>query len=150
MQERNDSARIIEVRVYTLKPGARDSFHELFVRESLPMLRRHGVDVVADGPSVDDAVSYFLVRSFATLDDRTRSEDRFYNSKEWQEGPRDAVLAAIETYGTVVVNVDSGTVDASSSCRRQPTGQEGRTGHDRCSWCRRGDRSGRDDATRPE
>jgi ketosteroid isomerase-like protein len=112
MQERSDGARVIEIRVYTLKPGARDSFHELFVRESLPMLRRHDVDVVAYGPSVDDALSYFLVRSFASLDDRTRSEDRFYNSKEWKEGPRDAVLAAIETYSTVVVHVDSGTVNA--------------------------------------
>jgi ketosteroid isomerase-like protein len=112
MQERSDGARVIEIRVYTLKPRVRDSFHELFVRESLPMLERHGVDVVAYGPSVDDDVSYFLVRSFASLDDRTRSEDRFYNSKEWREGPRDAVLAAIETYSTIVVHVDSGTLSA--------------------------------------
>jgi ketosteroid isomerase-like protein len=112
MQEKSDGTRVIEIRVYTLKPGARDSFHELFVSESLPMLRRHGVDVVAYGPSVNDAVSYFLVRSFASLDDRRRNEDRFYNSKEWKDGPRDAVLAAIETYSTVVVHVDSGALNA--------------------------------------
>jgi ketosteroid isomerase-like protein len=111
-QETRDGERIIEIRVYTLKTGVRDSFHERFVRESLPMLRRQGVDVVAYGPSVDDAVSYFLVRSFASLVERTRSEDRLYNSEEWKNGPREAVLAAIETYSTVVVHADSGTVKA--------------------------------------
>jgi len=52
------------------------------------------------------------VRSFASLDDRTRSEEAFYGSKEWTDRPRDAVLAAIETYSTVVVHVDGETLKA--------------------------------------
>ena len=106
------SARILEIRVYTLKAGTRDAFHERFVRESLPLLQRRNVDVVAYGPSLDDAVSYYLVRSFESLDQRTRSEDEFYSSREWREGPREAVLAAIETYSTVVVRADPATVSA--------------------------------------
>jgi len=32
-----DDSRVVEIRAYTLKPGMREAFHELFVRESLPM-----------------------------------------------------------------------------------------------------------------
>lgn len=94
---------VVEIRVYTLKPGTRARFHESFVRDSLPLLRRHQVDVVAYGPSLHDDHSYFLMRAFQSLADRTRSEDAFYGSDEWIKGPRDAVLAAIDTYSTVVV-----------------------------------------------
>ena len=59
-----------------------------------------------------DANSYFLVRSFASLEERTRGEDAFYNSREWLDGPRAAVLAAIESYSTVVVPVDRETLAA--------------------------------------
>jgi ketosteroid isomerase-like protein len=111
-QERGVTSAVIEIRAYTLKTGTRGRFHELFVRRSLPLLQRHHVDVVAYGPSLDDANSYYLVRSFASLDDRSRSEDAFYGSKEWTEGPRDEVLAAIETYSTVVVQVDGQTLQA--------------------------------------
>jgi hypothetical protein len=111
-QLRPDRPRVLEIRVYTLKKGAREDFHELFVRDSLPMLRRRGIDVVAYGPSLHDTDSYYLARSFASLDERTRSEDAFYSSKEWISGPRDAVLAAIETYSTVVVPADDQALEA--------------------------------------
>src|SRR5262245_35314266 len=83
-QGTSESSRVIEIRAYTLKPGTRESFHGLFVRESLPLLRRQNVDVIAYRPSLHDEVSYYLVRSFSTLDDRTRSEDVFHGSKEWR------------------------------------------------------------------
>src|SRR5262245_34115594 len=103
---------VIEIRVYTLKSGERERFHDLFVRKSLPLLQQRGIDVVAYGPSVHDADSYYLVRSFASLKERTRSEDAFYASREWTDGPRQAVLAAIEAYSTVVVEVDASTLRA--------------------------------------
>jgi ketosteroid isomerase-like protein len=107
-----DGSTVIEIRVYTLKSGTREGFHDLFVRQSLPLLQRHGIDVVAYGPSVHDADSYYLVRAFASLHERTRIEDAFYASQEWTNGPRQAVLAAIETYSTVVVEVDAPTLRA--------------------------------------
>lgn len=99
--------RVMEIRAYTLKPGVRDDFHRRFIQESLPLLQRAHVDVVAYGPSVHDDVSYFLVRSFASLAERTRSEDAFYGSREWTDGPRAAVMAAIDTYSTVVVTISA-------------------------------------------
>jgi hypothetical protein len=82
----------------------------LFVRESLPLLRRWNVDVVAYGRSQHDENSYFLVRAFPSADDRTRSEEAFYASPEWRNGPRAAVLADIESYTTLVIEVDAATL----------------------------------------
>ena len=43
-------------------------------------------------------------------EERQRSEDAFYGSDEWKNGPREAILAAIENYTTVVINVDAATL----------------------------------------
>jgi hypothetical protein len=100
----------IEIRSYTLKPGTRDEFHRLFLEEAYPMLKRWNVDVVAYGPSLHDENSYYLMRRFDSLADRAQSEDSFYGSDEWRQGPRAAILACIETYTEFVLELDEGTV----------------------------------------
>ena len=102
--------RVLEVRSYNLKPGTREQFHQLFVRESLPLLRRWNVDVVAYGPSLHDNDSYFLMRAFSSLEERDRVEDAFYGSPQWRDGPRAAVLAAIDAYTTIIITVDDETL----------------------------------------
>lgn len=101
----------IEIRAYNLRPGTRAEFHRLVTEESLPMLRRWDVDVVAFGPSRHDADSYFLIRSYASLEDRQRSQDAFYGSDEWRRGPREAIVSCIVSDTSVVLEVDAGTLD---------------------------------------
>ncbi|HSF16774.1 MAG TPA: DUF4440 domain-containing protein [Vicinamibacteria bacterium] len=105
-----DGSRVLEIRSYNLKPETRGRFHRLFVTEVLPMLERREVDVVAYGPSLHDDFSYYLMRSFASLQDREQREDAFYGSDEWRKGPREAILADIESYVTVVIEVDERTL----------------------------------------
>ncbi len=71
------------------------------------MLERWKVDVVAYGPSLHDKDSYYLMRAFPSVEDRQKSEDAFYGSDEWKQGPREAILAAIDSYTTVVINADA-------------------------------------------
>lgn len=101
---------LVEVRVYTLKAGARDQFHTRFVAESLPLLHAAGIDVVSYGASLHDRDSYYLMRAFPTVADRERAEQAFYSSPAWTTGPRDAVMAAIDTYATTVIAVDPMTL----------------------------------------
>jgi hypothetical protein len=105
------SPQVLEIRSYNLKPGTRDEFHRLFLEQALPMLRRWKVDVVAYGPSTHDADSYFLMRAFPSVPERQKSEDAFYGSDEWRKGPRERVLAAIDSYTTIVIPVDAGTLE---------------------------------------
>ena len=44
------------------------------------MLQRWGVDVIALGPSLDDDDSYYLIRLYASLEERQRSQDAFYGT----------------------------------------------------------------------
>lgn len=76
------------------------------------MLNRWKVDVVRHGPSSHDEDSYYLMRAFASLEDRDQSEDAFYGSDEWKLGPREAILALIENYTTIVIEMDKSTVKA--------------------------------------
>jgi ketosteroid isomerase-like protein len=74
------------------------------------MLRRWKVDVVAYGPSQHDKDSWFLMRGFPGIDERQRGEDAFYGSEEWIKGPREKILAGIDTYATIVIAVDEATL----------------------------------------
>jgi len=101
----------IEIRSYNLKPGTREEFQRLFLEEAYPLLQRHNVDVVAYGPSLHDENSYYLIRRFDSLAQRDQSEESFYGSDEWRKGPREAVLACIETYTEFVIELDESTVN---------------------------------------
>ena len=100
----------VEIRSYSLKPGTREEFHRLFLAEAFPMLQRWKVDVVAYGPSLHDENSYFLMRRYDSLAQREESEDAFYGSDEWKQGPREAILALIESYTEVVIELDESTL----------------------------------------
>jgi ketosteroid isomerase-like protein len=114
------SERVLEIRSYNLTPGKRERFHEQFVRESLPLLRRWNVDVVAYGPSRHDRESYFLMRAFSSLEERDRIEQAFYDSPEWRNGPRASVLGAIASYTTIVIQVDDDTLSGLRGSVKSP------------------------------
>jgi hypothetical protein len=103
--------RLLEIRSYNLKPGRGDDFHRLVTEQSVPMLHRWGVDLVAYGPSPHDQDSYFLIRAYADDAERQASQDAFYGSDEWRSGPRQAILACIESDVTISLELDTATID---------------------------------------
>ena len=90
--------RLVEIRAYRLQPGTRAQFHAAATNHALPMVRAYGMDVVTHGPVPNDDNGYFLVRSFASLDELTAQEDEFYGSAPWREGPRESLVSRIVTY----------------------------------------------------
>ena len=106
---------VVEIRSYRLKPGSGGTFHRLVVEESMPMLERWGVEVVAFGPSLDDDDLYVLIRWYASVGELQRSQDAFYGSAEWREGPREAIVSLIESDISVVIAADSLSAGRSST-----------------------------------
>jgi hypothetical protein len=106
----SDRTDFIEVRSYNLKPNTRAEFHRLFLEKAMPLLQRWNMDVVAYSPSLHDENSYYLIRRFDSLAHRQESEDAFYNSDEWRKGPRESIIALIENYAEVVLELDNATV----------------------------------------
>lgn len=105
-------SKFVEIRSYALKPGMREEFDRIASQQAIPMLRRWEVDVVAHGPSPHDDDSYYLIRAYASLADRQQSQDAFYGSQEWKDGPRAAILALIENFTSVVLELEPATVEA--------------------------------------
>lgn len=108
----SNGERAVEIRSYELQPGMRDAFHALMRDQAIPMLGRWNVDVVAFGASPHDEDSYVLIRAYRDLGDRQVSQDAFYGSDEWRLGPREAILAPILHYTSVVLMLDDAAVDA--------------------------------------
>ncbi len=106
-EKMNATNEMIEIRTYNLKPGTRNEFHQLVVTKSLPLLKKWKIKVVAYGPSLHDEDSYYLIRSFKSLEDRQKIEDTFYSSDDWLKGPREEIMALIENYTTIVVAGES-------------------------------------------
>ena len=100
----------LEIRSINLKPGRREEFHQLYIGQALPLLKRWKFDVVAHGPSLHDENTYYVVRRYDSLTQREEMEDAYYGSDDWRKGPRQAMLALIESYTDVVLEVDEVTV----------------------------------------
>jgi hypothetical protein len=100
----------IEIRTLNLKTNSREEFHQLYIEEALPLLQRWNFDVVTHGPSLHDENTYYVIRRFESLSQREQMEDAYYASDDWRLGPRERILALIESYTDVVLEVDEPTV----------------------------------------
>ena len=98
---------VVEILTLSLKPGTRDRFHQLYVTEALPLLKKWKFQVVAHGPSQHDENSYYVIRSFKNLADRQKDEDAYYGSDDWRKGPRSAMVALIEHEAYTVISAET-------------------------------------------
>jgi hypothetical protein len=98
---------MIEILILNLKEGTREEFHHIYVAESLPLLRKWNINVVAHGKSLHDENTYYVVRLFKSLEDRQKSEDAFYGSEEWKKGPREAIISKIESSAEIVIKPEN-------------------------------------------
>ena len=66
--------------------------------------------MVVHGPSLHDENSYYVIRRFDSLAQREQMEDTYYASDDWRLGPRERILALIESYTDIVLELDEVTV----------------------------------------
>jgi hypothetical protein len=104
--------RLVEIRSYKLKPGSGAEFHGIVANRSVPLLVQSGMDVVAFGQSEHDPDAYYLIRAYASLEQLRSSQDAFYASPAWRQGPREAIVALIEEDANAVLWLSSEAVDA--------------------------------------
>ncbi|MFA5835159.1 MAG: NIPSNAP family protein [Bacteroidota bacterium] len=104
--------RIVEIRAYNLKPNSREEFHRLVSQVSFPLMKQWNVDVVDFGPSPHDDSSYYLIRTYESLEHRQSSQDSFYGSADWRQGPREAIISLIESDTSIVIEMETSVIDA--------------------------------------
>jgi hypothetical protein len=113
----HDDAPVLDLRTYRLVPAGRDEFDRIFREGALPMHHRHGIEVVAYGPSFADDDHYYLARAFPSPSRREEQLAAFYGSDEWRETYEAAAMALIETYHVVVIPLESAVAEALSRSR---------------------------------
>ncbi len=95
---------ITEIRIYKFKTNSSEIFFKVFTEQSLPMMKRWKINVVDFGFSLIDKESFYLIRSYESVEQRKESQDAFYGSDEWISGPEKEIMSCIDTYNTVVIN----------------------------------------------
>jgi NIPSNAP len=101
------SQEVFEILTLDIKPGRRNEFHNVYVTQSVPLLKKWNFNVVAYGPSLHDANSYYVIRRFNSLEDREKSEDAFYSSDDWKSDPRDGIMGLVEHFAYAVVSAET-------------------------------------------
>ncbi len=104
-------SRVVEIRTYRLQPGARPALHQLMQERCLPLLRAWGMDVIHAGPCASDSEGYVLLRAYDDSEHLRHSQDAFYGSDDWRQGPREPVLACIDEYLSVVLEMEESTIE---------------------------------------
>ena len=98
------SQEVFEILTLDIKPGRRGEFHKVYEAQSVPLLKKWNFDLVAYGPSLHDANSYYVIRRFKSLEDREKSEDAFYSSDDWKQGPRAVIMGLVDHFAYAVVS----------------------------------------------
>ncbi|WP_308130268.1 NIPSNAP family protein [Kitasatospora aureofaciens] len=75
---------IVELRQYTLRPGARDTLIELFEREFVTGQETAGITVGGRFRDLDDPDRFVWLRSFPDMAERARALQAFYYGPVWQ------------------------------------------------------------------
>lgn len=75
---------IVELRQYTLRPGARDTLIELFEREFIESQEALGMRIIGTFRDVENADRFVWLRGFDDMDSRAEQLAKFYGGPVWQ------------------------------------------------------------------
>ncbi|MFF2143104.1 NIPSNAP family protein [Kitasatospora sp. NPDC058190] len=85
---------VVELRQYTLHPGARETLIELFEREFVTGQQAVGITLGGRFRDLDDPDRFVWLRAFPDMVERRRSLEAFYGGPVWREH-RDAANATM-------------------------------------------------------
>lgn len=97
------SGTVREILQYQLKAGAGAAFHQIMLTQSLPLHRTAGIELKYSGISLIDEDRYCLIREFNSVEEMHASLEAFYASEAWLCGPRQQIIAAIESSHRVII-----------------------------------------------
>ncbi|MFE7558487.1 NIPSNAP family protein [Kitasatospora sp. NPDC057500] len=88
---------IVELRQYTLHPGARETLIELFEREFVGGQEAVGIRVGGRFRDLDDPDRFVWLRSFPDMASRRRSLEAFYGGPVWRRRREEANATMVDS-----------------------------------------------------
>jgi len=74
---------VLELRQYTMVPGRRDDFVDIFDREFVETQEALGIEVIGQFRDLDRPDRYVWMRRFADMEKRKAALERFYDGPVW-------------------------------------------------------------------
>lgn len=102
---------LLEVRLFKVRAGTREQFDRVSREGTIPLMRRCGIEVISHGPTLNDETGYFLLRAFASEDQRRAQATALYGTAEWEERFEGPVMEMIDHYQIAVLPVTRAMVD---------------------------------------
>jgi NIPSNAP len=114
---------VVELRRYTLKPGARETLIELFDREFVESQEALGMRILGTFRDLDDPDQFVWLRGFDDLAGRAPALEAFYTGPVWREHSAATNATMVDTDNVLLLRPadDGPSVDADPS-RRPPVG----------------------------
>jgi hypothetical protein len=97
-----DNECVLEIRLFTVKPGTREEFHRISAEGTVPLMRKCDIDVVAFGPSLNNEDGYYLIRAFDSEEHRSSHSQVLYTVPEWEEFDKPVGDLIVDYHTTVV------------------------------------------------
>ncbi len=92
-----EEPQTVELRQYTLHPGARDRLISLFEREFIESQEALGLQVLAIFTDADDPDRFVWLRGFAGMASRRRGLQAFYGGPVWQRHREEANATMVDS-----------------------------------------------------
>lgn len=93
---------VTEIIIYKLKEDFKNLYWSVFIEKSLPQMKKWNIEVGNYGFSIEDPLTFHLIRFFNSLEHRNDLLKRFYNSDDWQKGAKIQIVESIESYKTTL------------------------------------------------
>lgn len=101
---------IVEVRSYRIAPARREEFLEFFKRQAIPALRDHGMKVVGPFIDVENPNKFVWLRSFESIEERTRLKKLFYEGDLWKNEMESIAMPMLDSYDVILCETDEDLV----------------------------------------
>lgn len=111
---------VLELRQYTLRPGARDTLVRLFDDHFIEGQEQCGMRVIGQFRDLDDPDRFVWLRGFADMEARTRALEAFYGGPVWKEHGPAANATMVDHTNVLLLKPVTGTTGFRFDPRLRP------------------------------
>ncbi len=120
---------VLELRRYTLRPGARETLIELFDRELVESQEALGMHILGTFRDLDDPDQFVWLRGFDDLAGRAPALEAFYSGPVWREHSAAANATMVDVDNVLLLRpAEGGPLLEVDAGRRPPVGAPERDG----------------------
>ncbi|MGE5803869.1 MAG: NIPSNAP family protein [Gemmatimonadota bacterium] len=93
--------RVLEIRIYRIRPGRRDDFAEFFNTRTVAPQEANGMQILGQFKDLEDDNCFVWLRGFPDLETRDVQKAAFYDGDLWLKELEGEAFAMIEDYSNV-------------------------------------------------